>query len=293
MTDKIKYLFVINKGAGKDNFNWKEEIVKYFSALDIRFDIYILPKKIVPKNLREKIELSDAETIVAVGGDGTVNLVAAIIQNSPKKLGILPAGSANGMARELGIPAQALKAMELLNNGVVKHCDSILINKKYPCIHLSDIGMNARLIKYFDEGKFRGKWGYYRMLVKTMWRRKKMMVTFKTKDDLIRSEAVMLVIANTGKYGTGAVINPLAVLDDGLFELVLVKKLSFTSLVTMMFKPGLFNPKHIEIFQCQSVEIKTKHRVHFQIDGEYLGKIKDVQAEVQPHSLQIILPKTT
>lgn len=103
----------------------------------------------------------------------------------------------------------------------------------------------------------------------------------------------MVALANATKYGTGAVINPEGKIDDGLFEVIIIRRLSFAALLKMLFKPGLFDPKKIEIFHCTSVEINTSRNVHFQIDGEYKGKVKNISASILPKSVKMILPKRT
>ena len=100
----------------------------------------------------------------------------------------------------------------------------------------------------------------------------------------------MVVIANASKYGTGAVINPEGSIYDGLFEVVIIRRLAFSEIFKMWFKPQPFNRKKIEVFHARSVEIETSKKVHFQIDGEYVGKVKRVVAHILPSKLKLILP---
>ena len=100
----------------------------------------------------------------------------------------------------------------------------------------------------------------------------------------------MIVLANASKYGTGAVINPHGDLYDGLFEVVIMRKVAISELFKMWFRPQTFNPKKIEIIQAKSVRIDTDHGVHFQVDGEYLGKINHLDAKILPGELNILLP---
>jgi diacylglycerol kinase family enzyme len=58
----------------------------------------------------------------------------------------------------------------------------------------------------------------------------------------------------------------------------------------MWFRPQIFDPKKIEIIQAKAVHIETQHAVHFQVDGEYLGKVKHIEAEILPGKLNILLP---
>lgn len=285
-------LFVINAGAGPDEISWQDIISNYFTEKELQIEYYILNKSPDFNALKDHIKNSGAKKIVAVGGDGTVTMVAKFVAGTGMALGILPAGSANGMAKELNIPEDAKAALSIIENGIISPCDAIKINGKEICLHLGDIGLNAQLIKYFDEGKLRGKWGYARVILKTLLRSKKMELSIFTKGKEIVAAAFMVVLANASKYGTGAVINPEGILDDGEFEVVLVRKLSFTELLKMLFKPGKFDPDKIEIFHATAVKIRTKRKVHFQIDGEYMGKVNTIEADILKHYIDVILPAT-
>ncbi|MEO7445950.1 MAG: diacylglycerol kinase family protein [Ferruginibacter sp.] len=291
MQDNNKILFVLNKGAGKDGgTDWQEIIKEYFSTREVKIDFFELPDKPSVPDLKAYIEKLDPLKVVAVGGDGTVTLVAGIIGNSSRQLGILPAGSANGMAKEVGIPEDPEEACKVVAEGKIKCCDAILINEKDICIHISDLGLNAQLIKYFDEGKLRGKLGYMKVIIRTLWHRQKMKVIIQTKDVEVRRKAFMVLLANASMYGFGTVVNPNSQLDDGLFEVVVIRKLSLQALLKMMIKPGPFNPRQIEIFPSTAVQMQTMRPVHFQVDGEYKGKISGLKATVLKHYINIILP---
>jgi len=71
-----------------------------------------------------------------------------------------------------------------------------------------------------------------------------------------------------------------------------VRKLAIGSLIKMLLKPGIFDPKKIEIIPSTSVEVTMVRKMHFQIDGEYQGKIKKVSAEISPGILNIIVPES-
>lgn len=286
----IKLLFVINPSAGNNSTPWKEIIHNYFTKKDYVVDYFSLTENVNEKDIKEYIEQTQPGKVIAVGGDGTVAMLVNILGGTNTPLGILPAGSANGMAAELGISDIPEEAIRVIETGIIKCSDVIKINNKRICLHLSDIGLNAQLIKYFDEGKLRGKMGYARGILKTLWYKEKMQVIIQTRNLEVKRHAFMVVLANASKYGTGAVINPQGQLDDGNFEVVIVRKLSLWSLFKMLIKPGSFNPKKIETFHSTAVDIKTIKSVHFQIDGEYMGKVRELTARIIPHYINLILP---
>ena len=291
-SSNLKLLFVINPVAGSNDTSWEELIRNYFTGKPFTVEYFILEKKPDIEGIRKKIKEFSPERVIAVGGDGTVTMVAKIVAQTKAALGIIPAGSANGMAKELNLPESLEEALTIVTGGQPQCCDAININNKEVCLHLSDIGLNAQLIKYFDEGKVRGKLGYGKVLMKALWYKQKMQVIIQAKDQEIRRNAFMVVLANASKYGTGAVINPMGSLNDGAFEVVIVRRLALSELLKMLFKPQPFNPKKIETFSATSVKLETLKSVHFQIDGEYLGKINILRADILPDYINILLPRS-
>lgn len=284
-------LFVINPiSGGKTKTEWETAIKDYFKPLAFNIDFFVLDGKHDNDSIAYWTEKLKPMAVVAVGGDGTVSLVAKQLVGKDIALGILPAGSANGMAKELGIPGNADAAMSIIAKGNIKNADVIRINNEHICLHLSDIGLNAKLIKHFEEGKLRGKWGYATKILKTLWSKKNMRVNIITEDKQSSHMALMVVLANASKYGTGAVINPTGNLYDGKFEVVIIRRLAISELFKMWFRPIPFNPKKIKIFPATAVTIQTTKRVHFQVDGEYLGKINHVEANILPGQLKLIVP---
>ena len=290
-TSSLKILFVINPGSGtKTKIAWEPVIRDYFVNHQHSFDFFLLTGKDDATSLQYWIEKLKPERVIAVGGDGTVSLVAQQLLCTNIAMGILPAGSANGMAKELNIPVDADGALDIILNGEIKPCDAIRINDNI-CLHLSDLGFNAQLMKYFEQGNLRGKLGYFLKVFKVLWRKKKMYVTIQTNKEEIRRKAFMVVIANASKYGTGALINPEGELSDGLFEIVVVRRITFFSVLKMFLQFKRFNPKKVELFQAESAVFTTTKNVHFQVDGEYLGRVNKVKAEILKSQLRLILPR--
>ena len=287
----LKILFVINPISGaKGKIAWEPAIRKYFEGLAHSIEFFLLDGKDDATSLKYWIEKLQPQRVIAVGGDGTVSLVAEQLLQTNIAMGILPAGSANGMAKELDIPAEVDGALDIILNGEIKPCDAIRINDNELSLHLSDLGVNAQLVKYFEQGNLRGKLGYALKVFKVLWRKKMMDVTIKTNKEEIKRHAFMVVIANASKYGTGALINPEGNLGDGLFEIIVVRRIHFISVIKMFLKFKRFNPKKVELFQAESAVITTVRKTHFQVDGEYLGKVDSVKATIIKSQLKIILP---
>jgi diacylglycerol kinase (ATP) len=285
----LKLLFIINPSAGNTRTDWGAVIQQYFSGTGHTIYLYNLPYPCHAGMVKEKIYEYQPDKVIAVGGDGTLKLVAESVRNMHIPVGILPAGSANGMAKELTIPIEPRKALDVILNGQLKKIDLIRINNEL-CIHLSDIGFNAFVVKTFETFNKRGMWGYIKAAWKVLWRNPRMQVTIAADNKYIQRNAAMIVVANATKYGTGALINPEGELDDGLFEVIVIKKMALSEIFKMMISKKPYDPEKIEMYKTSGVQVQSKHKVHFQIDGEYLGKIHTIRAEVLPGALEVVVP---
>ena len=283
-------LFIINPiSGGRTKNDWESAIREFYKPLNQSPEFYMLTGSDDNVSIEHWIEKIKPSKVVAVGGDGTISLVAREIIGKNIALGILPAGSANGMARELGIPLTANDALNIIERGTIRNADVIEVNN-HICLHLSDIGLNAQLVKHFEEGKVRGKIGYATKVIKTLWTKSVMSISINIKGRQVNMKALMVVLANATKYGTGAVINPGGDLYDGQFEVVIMKRLAITELLKMWFRPQPFNPTKIKVYPATSVTIETTRKVHFQVDGEYLGKVRRVDANIIAGQLKLIVP---
>lgn len=286
-TDRI--LFIINPGSGTNKIDWPEAIRNYFTKLDESIKLFELQKNSKPAEIRQLIDSFRADRVIAVGGDGTVNLVAQAVLQTNIPVGILPAGSANGMAKELGIPVDTEKALEIAVNGDSQLIHAIKINNQLS-LHLSDLGFNAYVVKKFKSYNKRGMWSYVKAAWKVISLHRRMWVEIKTDEATFRRHAIMVVIANATKYGSGATINPDGRLDDDVFEVVVIKRVSFVQAFRVLVLNKPYDPKHSEVFRTRSLEIKT-HPMHFQADGEYLGKVQRVEATIVEKALNMIIPR--
>jgi diacylglycerol kinase (ATP) len=287
--DLLKLLFIINPGAGKNKTDWEKEIQSFFSLRSHQLELFKLPKDSAKATIEKKVDEFSPDRVIAVGGDGTLKLVVEALKGKTIPIGILPAGSANGMATELGIPTVPEDAIETTLSNHRKRISLIRINDQV-CIHLSDIGFNAFVVKRFEDENTRGMWGYVKAAWKVLWNYSKMHIRIKLDNEYVERNAAMVVIANATKYGTGVVINPEGRVDDDRFEVVIVKKISFSEIFKMRFTHKPYAPDKTELLQTRSLKITSKHHVHFQVDGEYLGKIKSITAQIVPEAIEMIVP---
>ncbi|SHN11532.1 diacylglycerol kinase family protein [Chitinophaga sp. CF418] len=290
----LRLLFVINPvSGGKKKADPEAFIKNYFRERQEEIHFFLLDKP--QQALTDVIKKIKPSCVIAVGGDGTVKMVAEQLVNKDIPMGILPAGSANGMATELYIPADWEQVLTLITRdhpSTIMDIDLIQINGKETCIHLSDVGLNALLVKNFEQRGIRGKLGYALSAFKTLWQNRRMEVKIENKNMHLVRHAHMIVLANARMYGTGASINPDGDLTDGQFEVVILRKLSIPELLKMLFRHRPFDPSKTEILQASQVTISTRRWAHFQIDGEYMGKTRQIQARILPRALKVIVPVT-
>ncbi|MGA9638017.1 diacylglycerol/lipid kinase family protein [Flavobacterium sp.] len=242
------------------------------------------------EKIRELYSGFKPERIIIAGGDGTIKLVADAVATKDVILGILPAGSANGLAVELDLLKTIEENLEIAFHHDYLEIDMVVINGR-KSLHLSDIGLNAELIKNYKKSKNHGKWGYFVQALKTFVKTPKpFRVTIETSSTRIETEARMIVIANAQKYGTGVVINPLGTLNDGKFELVVLKKISLGVLSKIIIGNLPLVHKDIQIISTNAATIKTNFPVGFQIDGEYIGRENELSVSIYSEKMKVAVP---
>jgi YegS/Rv2252/BmrU family lipid kinase len=241
-------------------------------------------------NIKALFKTYKPERIIVVGGDGTIKMVAEAMENQDVILGILPAGSANGLAVDLNFPSTLEENLEIAFHNNYMEIDMISINGK-KSIHLSDLGLNAEMIKNYEKSTIRGKWGYVLQTFTTLINLDDPFTATITGDfKTIECVARMIVIANSKKYGTGVSINPNGVMNDGKFELVILKNLDLVVLGKIITGNMPIDSEDIEIISTDKATITTNMPVSFQIDGEYSGAETKLVIEILPKQMKVAIP---
>lgn len=232
------------------------------------------------------------DRILVAGGDGTLKLIAEIVKTDGIPIGLLPMGSANGLAENLEIPEEISAMINVALGDHFETIDGILINDEL-CLHISDIGLNAALIKNYDQGNIRGKLGYLIQSIPTLIK-SDFPFSFKisTGGRTIEREAVLLAIANAKKYGTGSTINPRGKYNDGQFEILVFKKFDISEILKTFQEEAELSPDFLEIFPASQARIECAKKVPFQIDGEYRGEVTEVIAKIAPFKIKIAVPQS-
>ena len=293
MTERV--LFVINYKAGKNKNLELEKVIKQH-AINFNYDIdfYIIcDNEHAITGINNAIEKFKPSIITAVGGDGTVNLVSGIIYKQNIALLIVPYGSANGMAKELQIPDELENCLNLIAKGKIVEIDLLKINNKLS-IHLADVGLNARIVKRFELDPKRGLLIYAKHLFYELFLLRRKRFTINCNDQIKKVNAVSITFATATKYGTGAVINPDGKLNDGLFEICIVKpfpKYELFKITYQIFRNKLKTSNYFEIIQCDKAVITCRKATLLQVDGEIIGKVNQINLQILTRVLKVLISK--
>jgi YegS/Rv2252/BmrU family lipid kinase len=259
------YNFVFYQGTGNEQHD-KEQIITYYKEHQ--------PKK-----------------VLIGGGDGTVKFIIETLFDKDIIFGILPLGSANGLAKDLDLPSDLESCLEIALQDNFKKVDSILINGM-KSFHLSDLGLNAELIKNYHQSKIHGKLGYFLQMFPTLLENTEpFRATISTPDTQIITQARVILVANSSKYGTGIIVNPEGKVDDDIFEIVIFRNLDVLLILKILFGNLPFEDKTIEIIQTKKATIHTDIPISFQIDGEFCGEVRQLDIEIENRKVKIATPK--
>ncbi len=287
----MKLLIVINPISGGIK---KENIIKKIDGFceehNCKNAFYKTTGDSDVSKINQELANKNYDVVVAAGGDGTVNMTAETAIRSNIPLGIIPLGSANGIATELGIPGNINQALEQILQGKRKKIDVLQINSKIS-IHISDFGLNANVIYRFEKDKSRGFLAYIRHYLLEMFTIKGSHYIIETDKEKRKLKATMLLIANSSKFGTGIRINPEGRIDDGLFEIIVIRSYKTRELIRKFIKFIKGHIDHFELIertQTRKAIIYNHDGKILQIDGELSGKPEKINVSSKHKVLTVI-----
>jgi diacylglycerol kinase (ATP) len=289
----MRLLFVMNPTSGRNSP--EDAIVLIQQQVKERqhhYAVFYTTGEDDDKKLKEKIQSYQPDRIAACGGDGTVQMVARNLIGVDIPMGILPLGSANGLATALGIPKNIEDAAFLFfESDHIVPLDLIRINDEYICTHLADLGTNALLVKSYEEAGDKGMLGYAKHLISSIQQSDLMRCQIKTSAGVFQKEGYMLMIANAHKYGTGVQISEGSV-SDGKFEICNVQKIDLESAIKVgLTAINIFVDKDMfsDVISCREAEISITPKAHLQIDGEYIGEVDHLNVKIISSALRVII----
>jgi diacylglycerol kinase (ATP) len=229
--------------------------------------------------------------VVAVGGDGTINEVASALEGTSAKMGIIPCGSGNGLARSLGIPlnqAAALRRIGLLRSLTI---DSGTLNgRKF--FNMAGIGFDAHISMKFASLVSRGFSGYIHTAIREI--RSYLPADYRIEIDGVSLEraAFMISIANSSQFGNNAHISPMASLTDGLLDVCIIRPFPAYKLPLMgyvLFSKTAHRSPYVEIIRGKRIRITRDRSEVVHLDGEPVFTRNEVDIRVKPLSLNILV----
>ncbi|WGK65706.1 diacylglycerol/lipid kinase family protein [Croceiramulus getboli] len=240
--------------------------------------------------IQKQLDADTPDRVLVVGGDGTIKLVVEALGDRNQALGIIPAGSSNGLATALDLPLDWREAVGVALGDHSKPLDVLQINNELS-VHISDFGVNAALIEEYSASRIRGKFGYMINTVPALIKADyPYTFTIKTGEETRTVQGIMLAIANGRKFGTGAQINPRGDMHDGLFEILVFKNLDVIQILQTLQDQEELDPDFAECWQTDQASIRCDRPVPFQIDGEPAGRLEEVQVKMLKHRVRIVSP---
>lgn len=286
-----KLFFVVNPiSGGRDKDEVMNTIKQWCKSSDVECHFWKTTGKDDVSKLQDELASTAVDKVIAIGGDGTLMLCAQALLHKDMLLGFIPNGSANGMAAELKLPEDTEGLLELMVSGKYIEADMICFNGTDYSLHISDIGLNARLVKHFEEDGTRGFLGYAKGAIRELSQLEKFEVTLYFNEQQVNEQAYMVAFGNGKRYGTGALLNNKGKLNDGLFEVCVLREFSPIGLAGHLWNYIDENADHMKVYQTNHLKLKTHKAVPFQIDGELKNDITELELTIEPACVKLITP---
>jgi len=271
-----------------------ERAGRFVQAIRERFPGAYFQETRHPGHATELARLAAAEfpLVVAAGGDGTINEVVNGLAGSETVLGVLPIGSVNVFAMELGIPGSLRRALEVLRDGVVRKIDLPQANDRY-FVQLAGVGLDAETVRTTlpENKKAYGPLSYVMSLATLAG---KTAPTLNVKNGTEKAyEASFMLVGNGRHYGGPFSFFPGAELTDGQLDVCLFHKCSHFDLLRY-FRGILTYGAHtgfpdVTYFKADQLTVEAAQEVPFEVDGEFHGCCP-VTFRVRPVALRVKVP---
>jgi YegS/Rv2252/BmrU family lipid kinase len=289
---KKKIHFIINPISGGYN---KAAIIKAIPELlnTDKFDIFVSHSEHYghAAHLAKKAVENNIDIVAAVGGDGTINRIATQLVNTSAALAIVPCGSGNGLARDLGIPLHYEKSIQLINELKTKKIDVGVCNQQY-FFSLAGAGFDAKVAHEFNKGKKRKLLGYAWAVLKDFFKENSRPYEIKLDNETIKDRFFFVTAGNCSQWGYNVKVAPDAKLNDNLLSVNLCKKPSVFLLVPFGIKllsGKIETSKYCNLKTAQNISINANHSFYYHIDGEAKGITQIMEIDILHEALQVVI----
>jgi diacylglycerol kinase (ATP) len=294
MSENKKVFFIINKFSGTGyQPDVEGRIITECGRLGLECTIEFTQSRGHATALAKRAITEKFKTVFAAGGDGTVNEVAQGLLYTDARMGILPKGSGNGLARHLGIPMKFPEALQLLSSTRTIDMDTLLVNNKVS-VNISGIGFDGHVAGLFGKDGKRGLVGYGKLVMKEFLRYKEFPVTIVIDGIKFERHAFIVALANSSQFGNNAQIAPHASVTDQLIEVCVIRKVPYLHAIGFaqkMFSGNIHNSAFVEIKKARKIIMDFAEPIAFHIDGEAMEPSRHFTIEVKPASLKMIIPE--
>jgi len=230
--------------------------------------------------------------VIAVGGDGSVNDVAHGLINTTTRLGIIPMGSGNGLARSLNIPLTVPKAINILNQQNSIAMDVGWVNQ-HPFVSNTGAGFDALVAQQFSKSNTRGFFTYAWLVLKNLISFQPKTFQFIIDEQPYQRTCFLLNIANGKQFGYNFQIAPDASWTDGVLDVVAIKPFPFYYAPIILYHAmngTLRLCRYVECFRGQNITVNFPQEAPFQIDGDAQTSTTTLNIQVQTQAIQVLVP---
>ncbi len=296
-----KIVYIINPISGKGSKNsLRKTIEKETQNQEIRYSIYPSVASGDYSFLHDIIR-EEKITDVVVVGDGTVSQVVYSLLYLPIKIGIIPAGSGNGLAFGAGISKSTSKALKTIFSNKTIRVDGFFVNQRFACM-LCGLGFDASVAHDFANQQTRGLVTYIRQVFKNFLIAKTYAFQIGLKENSFTVDAYFISIANSNQFGNHFTIAPMASISDGLLDIVIITEQSKLGMLynTLVQVGGLNKLKTPELidknrgiiyFQTERINIINLSNAPMHIDGDPVETEKEITASIKPKCFSLLVNK--
>ena len=285
--------FIINPlSGGKDKSHIPKLIKSTIDTEKYEIDIQITSSENETLHKAARAVENKFDAVVAVGGDGTLNNVARYAKNSDLVLGVIPMGSGNGFARELGISMDVRKSLQTINDWHIKSCDTGTVNDTF-FINLMGVGFDAHVTGLFANSQTRGLSTYAKITLGEFMNYKYHSYSVLLDGVQVEHSAFLLSVCNGTQFGNNAFIAPKASMDDGSFDVSVVEKFEIwqtPEIGLRLFNKSIHKMNFVKSYKAKEIVIKRAKEDMVNIDGEPVMMGKELKIKNQPKSIKVIVP---
>ena len=291
--ERKKIVFIVNPKSGTlGKTNWIAISTKML-AQEFDLEFQYTTHRGHACELAQKAAANKVAIVAAVGGDGTVNEIASALIHTDTALAILPLGSGNGLARDLGISTLLpFSAVEAIKKGKTIQIDYGTANG-VPFFCTCGVGFDAHISRIFATNKKRGFWNYVILAIREYFRYKPVECTLEYDGKTEKKKAFIVNCANIQQLGNNAYIAPKANYTDGLLNVTILKPFGLIGAVrlgTFLFLRQIDKIKYAETFECERLVLNIPTDTPFHYDGEAAKVPNRIEIEAVKLGLKVIVP---